>query len=78
MTVGAIVVPEVFGSRIPRIKVNVERVVYNLARISYTHAKVRDVIILSIFITFDYIRSFDRTSNKNPFRRNTGRNAAHI
>ena len=78
MTVSTIVVPEVFGSRIPGIKVNVQRVVYNLTRISYTHAKVRDVIILSIFITFYYIRSFDRTSNENPFRRINRRNTAHI
>ena len=78
MTVGAIVVPEVFGSRIPRIKVDIQLVVYDLTRISNAHAKVRDVIMNSIFITFDCIRSFDWTSNENPFRRNNGRITAYI
>jgi hypothetical protein len=78
VTVGTIVVPEVFGGRIPGIKVNVQRVVYNLARISDSHAKVRDVIICSIFVTFDHIGSFNWTSNVHPLRLNTGMNATHF
>ena len=78
MTVGAIVVPEVFGSRIPRIKVDIQLVVYDLTRISNAHAEVRDVFVYSIFITFDCIRSFDWTSNGNPIRRNIGRITAYI
>ena len=78
MTVGAIVVPEVFGSRIPRIKVDIQLIVYDLTRISNAHAEVRDVFVYSIFITFDCIRSFDWTSNGNPIRRNIGRITAYI
>ena len=71
LTVGAIVIFEVFDSCVGRTQVNLQLVVDGLARIFHIHAKVRDVVIIEITAIFNYIGSFDWTSQGYPFRLTT-------
>ena len=65
MTVGTIVILQVFDSRIPRIQVDATLVVDSLARIFDTHTKIRDVVVRFIFAIFNSIWSFDGASDWN-------------
>ena len=67
-TICAIVILEIFNSRIPRIHVDVQFIIDSLARIFDKHAKVTDVIILIITAIFNSICSFDGTSQGYPIR----------
>jgi hypothetical protein len=55
LTVGALVILEVFDGPISRIKVDVQLVIDSLARIFDVKAKVRDVVISLILTILDCI-----------------------
>ena len=76
--VGAIVIFEVFDSCVGRTQVNIQLVVDGLARIFHIHAKVRDVVIKVITTIFNYIGSFDWTSQGYPLRLLISLLAAHL
>jgi len=66
MTVSTIVVLKVFDGLILRVRVNIQHVVYSLARVFDIHAKVRDVFKEIILIIFSYIGALDWTSDEHP------------
>ena len=69
---------EVFDSCVVWTQENIQLVVDGLARIFHIHAKVRDVVIAVIFTIFNYIGSFDWTSQGYPFRLLISLLAAHL
>ena len=52
LTVGTFVILQVFDSHVSWIQVDVQLIVYSLARISDTHAKVRAIVIKFVFTIF--------------------------
>ena len=77
MTVGAIVILEVFDGPIGRIYVYVQLVIESLARIFDVKAKVRDVVIKLICTIHDCIGALDWTADGYPSRRRFCLSAAH-
>ena len=77
MTVGAIVMLEVFDGPIGRIQVNIQLVIESLARIFDVKAKVRDVVIIPICTILDCIGALDWTADNYPSRRRFCLSAAH-
>ena len=77
MTVGAIVMLEVFDGPIGRIEVNIQLVIESLARIFHVKAKVRDVVIDAICTILHYIGPLDWTADGYPSRRRFCLSAAH-
>ena len=71
-TVGSFMIFEVFYSRTGWIQVNIQFIVYCLAWIFDTHAKVLG------HTNYNGIRSFDWTSKSNPFRRRICFITAHV
>ena len=79
MTVGSLVILEVFFSRVAWSQVDVQQlVVCSLTRIFDTHSKVGDVVVILIFTIFNGVGSFYWTSHRNPFRKRVCRSAAHV
>ena len=76
--VGTVVIFQVFDSRIGRSKVDTQFVVFSLARIFNTHAKVRYMVVIIILTIFNDIGSFDWTYQGYPPRLNVCLNAAHV
>jgi hypothetical protein len=68
LTIGTIVILEVFDGPFGRIKVYIKLVIENLARILDIQAKVRDVVIPCIFSILYYIGPLDWTLNGYPSR----------
>jgi hypothetical protein len=71
------VILEVFDGHVGRVQVNILAVVHNQTRVFDIHAKVRDVIIITIFTIFDYKRALDWTSDGYLSRRRFCFNSAH-
>jgi hypothetical protein len=77
-TVGALVILKVFNGIILRPGVNIHLVIYSLTRIFDVYAKVRDVVLVPIFISLNYVEALDWTSKgRQPSRRNVFLSAAH-
>ena len=68
MTVGTIVILEIFDSCVGWTQVNIQLVVDGLTRIFDIHAKVRGVDIILINFFFNCIGSFNWTSKGYPLR----------
>jgi len=77
LTVGAIVILEVFDGPIGRIYVYVQLVIESLARIFDVKSKVRDIFIFVIGTILDCIGALDWTANEYPFRRSFCLSTAH-
>ena len=73
---------QVFDRSVTRSQVDVQLIVYSLARIFNIDPKVRDIVLVVIlsgrFIIMNDIGSFDRPSHQNPFRRCTYVSTAHF
>jgi hypothetical protein len=55
LTIGAIVIPEVFDGSLRWIQVNIQVVIESLARVFNIHTQVGGVVRMIIFIDFNYI-----------------------
>jgi len=77
LTVGSIMILEVFDSPIGRIYVNVQLVIESLARIFDVKTKVRDIVVNPTRTILDYIRPLNWTADRYPSRRRFCLSAAH-
>jgi len=78
LTIGALVIPDVFDGLILWIHVEFQFVVESLTRVFDIHTKVRDIIIFIILSTFSYKGSLDWTYDGYPSGRRPCLSAAHI
>jgi hypothetical protein len=77
LTVGTLVILEIFDGPIGRIYVNVQLVIESMARIFDVKAKVRDIVLYIIFTILLYVRPLDWTTDGYPSRRRFCLSAAH-
>ena len=80
LTVGTIMILQVFHSRMTRHQVDIQLVIESLTRILNKHAKVNDIVLISIPLNIGFIDigSFDWTWNGNPSGRIICLHAAHV
>jgi len=76
-TVGASVILQVFNGLMLQVQENIQLVIYSLTRIIDIHAKVRGVVVLSIFAVFNYVEALYWTYDGHPSRRFICFSAAH-
>ena len=78
LTVGTIMILQVFHSRMTRHQVDVQLVIESLTRILNIQAKVNDIVLNSICNVYNDIGSFDWTWNGNPSGRSICLCAAYV